>query len=62
MNKMSFLIQCLVGLCYMIVILFIRCHINNFVCYTRILRIGVVNLTIWSFNKSILVNSCITCQ
>ena len=62
MNEMTFGIQWLIGLCYMVVIFFIRCHIYNFVCNDRILRIIMINLTVWCFYKSILVNSCITCK
>ena len=36
---MSFCIQSLIRLRYVIVILFICCHINYFICDTRILRI-----------------------
>ena len=62
MKEMSFFIQRFVRLCYMIIIFLISCHINNFVCNTRILRICFVDLTIWSFHKSVFINSCIRCQ
>ena len=36
---MSFCIQSFVRLCYMVIILFIRCHVDYFICDTRILWI-----------------------
>ena len=57
MNEMSFLIQRLIRLCYMIIIFFIRSHIYYLFGYDRILRICFVNLTIWSFNESIFVRT-----
>ena len=61
-DEMSFLIQRLIRLCYMVVILFVCGHVDNFVCDTRILRIGFIDLTVRSLNKSVLVDSCIACQ
>ena len=61
-DEMSFLIQRLIRLCYMVIILFVCGHVDNFVCDTRILRIGFIDLTVRSLNKSVLVDSCIACQ
>ena len=60
--KVSVLINRLVGLCYSIVIFFIGRQIDNLIRYPRIFRVGFIQLTIWGFNKSILVNPCIGCQ
>ena len=57
MDEMSFFIQRLVGLRYCIIIFLIRGQINDIICYHRILRICFIYFTIWSFDKSILVNS-----
>ena len=46
----------------MVVILFVSCHIYNFFCDNRVLRIIVIDLTIRSLDKSIFINSCITCK
>ena len=62
MNEMSFFVQRLVGLCYMVIILFISGHIYNLICYTRILRICFVDLTVRCLDKSVLIDSCIRCK
>ena len=62
MNEMSFFIQRLVRLCYMIVIFFICCHVNNFFRYDRICRIFFIDSAIWSLDESIFVDSCIGCK
>ena len=59
MNEVSFFVQRLVGLRYMVIILFIGCHINNLVSYYRIGRVCFVNLSVRSLNKTILIDSCI---
>ena len=46
----------------MVVIFFIRCHVYNFICNYRVCRIIVVDLTIRSLDKSIFIDSCITCK
>ena len=61
-NEMTFFVQTLIRLCNVVTVFFVCRHINNFICYTWILRIRVVYFTIWSLNKSILVNSCVRCQ
>ena len=60
--EMSLLVQLLVCLCYMVIIFFIRSHINYFIRNDRILRIGLVDLTIRCFDETILVDPCIGCQ
>ena len=62
MQEVSFLIQWCIRLCYMIVVLFICCHIHNIFCNDRVHRICFVDLTIWSFNESIFVDSRISCK
>ena len=62
MNEMSFFVQRLIRLCYMVIILFISSHIYNLICYTRILRICFVDLAVWCLNKSVLIDSCIRCK
>jgi len=59
---MSFCVKCLIRLCYMVVILFISGHVNNFVSYTRIHRIRFINLTVRCLNKSVLIQLCIRCK
>ena len=61
-NEMSLCVKCLIRLCYMVVILFICCHVNNFVGYTRIHRICLINLTVRCLNKSVLIQLCIGCK
>ena len=46
----------------MVIILFISSHIYNFICNNRVHRICLVNFTVWCFDKSILVDSRITCE
>ncbi len=62
MNKMSFFIQRLIRLCYMVIIFFIRSHVNYFICYSRVLWICLINTTIRSFHKTIFINSRIRCK
>ena len=62
MKEMSLFIQRLIRLCYMIIILFICCHIDNLICDTRIFRICFIDFTIRSLNETVLVNSCIRCK
>ena len=59
---MSFCIQCFVRLCYMIIIFFVRGHVDYFVGNAGVLRIGLVDLTIRSLYETIFINSCITCK
>jgi len=46
----------------MVIILFISSHVYNFICNDRIHRVRLVNLTVWSLNKSIFIDSCVTCK
>ena len=55
-HKISVVIQRCGCLCNIIVILFIGRHINNLIRYLRILRIALINLTVGSFHKTILVD------
>ena len=59
---MSFRVQRLIGLCHMIIVFFIRSHVNHFVCDHRILRIGLVNDTIRSLHEAVLIDPCIACK
>ena len=61
-KEMSLFIQRLIRLCYMVVIFFICCHVDNFFCDNRVRRICLINLTIRSLDKSIFVNSRIGCK
>ena len=58
-NEMSVLIQRLIRLSYNKIIFFIRGKVYNIVRNDRILRIRLIQYTIWSLNKSILVDPCI---
>ena len=62
MNEVSFFVQRLIRLCYMVIILFICGHIYNLICYTRILRICFVDLTVRCLDKSVLIDSRIGCK
>ena len=59
---MTFLVQRLIGLCYMVVILFIRRHVIHIVRYARVHRIGLVDTTIRCLYKTVLVNTGIARQ
>ena len=59
---MSFLVQRRVRLSHMVVIFFICSHIDYFIRYTRICRIRFIDLAVRRLNKSVLVNSRITCK
>ncbi len=59
-DKMAFFIQGLVRLSHMVIVLFIRRHIDNFLRYHRIRRITMVNPAVRRLNKSILINPCIS--
>src|SRR5699024_10281328 len=61
-DKMSFFIQRLISLSHMVVILFISSHIYYFICHPRIFGIRLVDLSVRSFNESILVDPCIGCK
>ena len=62
MNEIAIFIQWLIRLCNNEVVLFISGQINNIIRNTRVLRICLINHTIWRLNKSISVYSCIRCQ
>ena len=57
MHKVSILIQKLIGLCYMVIIFFIRRHIDYFVCNPGILRIRFIHLSVWCLYKSIFIDT-----
>ena len=59
MDKVTVLIERLVRLCYDVVILFVRGHINNFIGNTRVCRISLIYDTVRSLNKTVLVYLCI---
>ena len=58
-KEMSFFIQRLIRLSYMVIIFFISCHINNFISYSRIGRICLIDSAVRSLDKSVFVDSCI---
>jgi len=62
MNKMTFFIQRLIRLRYMVIVFFVRSHVNYFIRYSRILRITLVDPAIRSLYKTIFINSCIRCK
>ena len=62
MNEIAIFIQWLIRLCNNEVVLFISGQINNIIRNTRVLRICLINHTIWRLDKSIGVYSCIRCQ
>ena len=61
-NEVTFFIQRLIRLCYMVIIFLICCHINNIICYDRLGRICFVNSAVWCLNETILIDSCIRCK
>ena len=54
---MSFRIELLIRLSHMVIILFVRRHIDYFVCYDRIFRVRLVNLPVRSLDKSVFIDS-----
>ena len=62
MNEVAFLIELLVSLRDMVVILFIRRHVDNFVGDARVHRIRLVDLSIRSLNKAVLIDARVACQ
>ena len=59
---MSFCVQFLIRLRYMVVILLVGGHINNFVRHAGIFRIGFIDLTVRRLHKTVLINTRIACQ
>jgi len=59
---MSLCIQCFVCLCHMVIILFVRSHVDYFIGNAGVLRIGLVDLAIRSLYETIFINSCIACK
>ena len=59
---MSVFIQRLIRLGYMVIILFIRRHVDYFVCNPRILRICLVNLPVRRLYEAVLIDSGVSCQ
>ena len=59
---MSFGIKLLISLCYVVVVLLVGCHVYNLFCDYRVLRISLVNLTVWSLYEAILIDSRIACK
>ena len=56
-HEMSLCIQCFVSLCHMVLILFVRSHVDYFIGNAGVLRIGLVDLAIRSLYKTIFINS-----
>ena len=61
-NEVTFLIQRFVCLCNNEVILFICCQINHIICNNRIHRVCLIDNSVRSLNKAVLIDSCIGCQ
>ena len=59
---MSLFIKLGISLCNIVVIFLICCEITNLICYDRILRICLVNNSVRSLNKTILIDSRISCK
>ena len=59
---MAFLIERLISLRDMVVILFVRCHVDDFIGDDRILRILVADLAIRRLDKSVLIDAGIGSQ
>ncbi len=62
MDKMAFRVQRLVCLSHMVIVFFICRHVYNFIGDNRVCRVIVVDLTVRSLHKPILVNPCIAGQ
>ena len=62
MKEMSLFVQRLIRLCYMIIIFLVRCHVYNFICYTRVGRICFINFSVRSLYETVLIDSCIRCK
>ena len=62
MDKVSLLVQRRIRLSHMVIVFLIRRHVDNFVRYARILRIGFVDLAVRRLNESVLVDPCVACK
>ena len=61
-DEVSFLVQRFIRLCNVVVVFLICRHVDYFFCDDRILRIFFIYLTVWSLDKSILIDPCIGCK
>ena len=59
---MSFCIQLCVCLCNFVFIFLVCRQINDFICDDWIILVGTVDHTVRSFDESVFVDPCITCQ
>ena len=59
MLKMSFFIERLICLCYYEIVLFVRRKVNHPIGYNRIRLIRLIHHAIGSFDKTVLIDSCI---
>ena len=57
--KVPFIIQRLISLCYMVIVLFVGCHVYNLIRYPRVFGIGMIYLSVRSLNKSVLIDPCV---
>ena len=62
MDEVSFLVQRRIRLSHMVIVFLIRRHVDYFVRYARILRIGLVDLAVRRLNESVLVDPCVACK
>ena len=62
MNEVAFLVELLVSLRDVVVILFIRCHVDYFVGDARIHRIRLVDLSVRSLDKAVIIDASVACQ
>ena len=60
--EMSVLIKGLGCLSYIVVILFIGCHVDNLIRNPGILRIAVVDLPVGRFHETVLIYTGKACQ
>ena len=58
-DKMSLCVQRLIRLSHMVVVFLIRRHVDNFIGYYRVLRIGLIDPAVRSLNETVLVDPCI---
>ncbi len=61
-HEMAFFVQSLIRLRHMVIILFVRRHVDNLIRYPRILGICLINLTVGRFHEAVLIDSGIRSQ
>ena len=61
MHEMSFFIQRLIRLCYVVDFFLVRSHIDKFICNNGLLT-ALVNLSVGCLNEAVFIDACEGCQ